>query len=205
MSLDTGRRLHAHIWNELPIPERIINLVQKLATAEDAIDLDEDGVPIMEWEVGAPIIYEDDNENDFDDINDSDGNDISEIDDYEDDNKDTISKNDDHSNDDDSYEDFGSYENPIEDTAHTEDQGAQRPTRNIKAPKRLTITHKNITGKTYEKYEPTANPSYIEVPKQIQFMKLETPLSHMDKQKLYETTVNVQKVLKNLERKHLPL
>ena len=49
MSLDTGRRLHAHIWNELPIPERIINLVQKLATAEDAIDLDEDGVPIMEW------------------------------------------------------------------------------------------------------------------------------------------------------------
>jgi len=57
-----------------------------LATVEDAIDLDEDGVPIMEWEVGAPIIYEDDNENDFDDINDSDGNDISEIDDYEDDN-----------------------------------------------------------------------------------------------------------------------
>jgi len=45
MSLDTGRRLHAHIWNELPISERIINLVQKLATAEDAIDLDEDGVP----------------------------------------------------------------------------------------------------------------------------------------------------------------
>jgi len=36
-------------------------------------------------------------------------------------------------------------------------------------------------------------------------MKLETPLSHMDKQKLYETTVNVQKVLKNLERKQLPL
>jgi len=28
-------------------------------------------------------------------------------------------------------------------------------------------------------------------PKQVQFMKLETPLSHMDKQKLYETTVNV--------------
>ena len=131
----------------------------------------------MEWEVGAPIIYEDDNENDDDDINDSDGNDISEIDDYEDDNnenddndindsdgndiseiddyeddnKDTISKNDDHSNDDDSYEDFASCENPIEDTAHTEDQGAQRPTRNIKAPKRLTITHENITGKTYEK------------------------------------------------------
>ena len=77
MSLDTGRRLHAHICNE-------INLVQKSATAEDAIDLDEDGVPIMEWEVGAPIIYEDDNEIDDGDINDSDGNGICEIDDYED-------------------------------------------------------------------------------------------------------------------------
>ena len=77
MSLDTGRRLHAHICNE-------INLVQKSATAEHAIDLDEDGVPIMEWEVGAPIIYEDDNEIDDGDINDSDGNGICEIDDYED-------------------------------------------------------------------------------------------------------------------------
>ena len=84
MSLDTGRRLHAHIWNELPISERIINIVQELATAEDALDLDEDGVPIVEWEVGAPIINEDDNENNDDDIDDSSSNCISEIENYED-------------------------------------------------------------------------------------------------------------------------
>jgi len=80
MSLDTGRRLHAHIWNELPISVRIINLVQELATAEDALDLDEDKVPIMEWEVGAPIINNDG------DIDDSSSNCISELDDYEDEN-----------------------------------------------------------------------------------------------------------------------
>ncbi len=222
MSLDTGRRLHAHIWNELPISERIINLVQELATAEDALDLDEDGVPIMEWEIGAPIINEDDNENndgdiddsssnciseienyedeknnDDDGINDSDGNGISEINDhlseiddhsddnetYENNNKDTLSESDDYSNDDDNYED-------LKITANTEDKGAQRPTRNTKVPKRLTITHENITGKTYEIYESSADPSYSKIPKEVQFMTLDTPLSHIDKQKLYETSVN---------------
>jgi len=70
---------------------------------------------------------------------------LSEIDDhsdetYEDNNKDALSESDDYSNDDDSYED-------LKITANTDDKGTQRPTRNTKVPKRLTITHENITGK----------------------------------------------------------
>ena len=40
----------------LPFSDRIINLVHELATAEDAEGLYEDGVPIMEWEGGTPIM-----------------------------------------------------------------------------------------------------------------------------------------------------
>ena len=47
MSLESGRRIHGYIWNELPIPEHVIRRVEELAEDEYAMDLDEDGCPIF--------------------------------------------------------------------------------------------------------------------------------------------------------------
>ena len=51
--LETGRRIHGYIWNELPIPSHVIRRVEELAHGEYAMDLDEDGCPIFEWELGS--------------------------------------------------------------------------------------------------------------------------------------------------------
>ncbi|GFH61250.1 hypothetical protein CTEN210_17726 [Chaetoceros tenuissimus] len=56
MSLETGKRLHAFIWTELPISDQIIEAVHVLAENEGADDLDDDGVPIFERELGIPIL-----------------------------------------------------------------------------------------------------------------------------------------------------
>ena len=52
MSLKTGRRIHGYIWNELPIPDHMIRRVEKLADDKNAMNLDDDGCPIFEWELG---------------------------------------------------------------------------------------------------------------------------------------------------------
>lgn len=56
MSLETGRRIHGYIWTELPISDHIIETVHQLAENEGAEDLDDEGVPIFEWESGVPIL-----------------------------------------------------------------------------------------------------------------------------------------------------
>jgi len=53
MSLYTARKLH-----KLPLSDRTINLAHNVATAADAEGLDEDGVPIVEWELGGPMMTE---------------------------------------------------------------------------------------------------------------------------------------------------
>ena len=53
MSLYTARKLH-----KLPLSDRTINLAHNVATAADAEGLDEDGVPIVERELRAPIMTE---------------------------------------------------------------------------------------------------------------------------------------------------
>ena len=56
MSLETGKRIHGYKFTELTMPDHVIDRVHQLATNEFSSDLDHDGCPIFEWEVGAPII-----------------------------------------------------------------------------------------------------------------------------------------------------
>jgi len=56
MSLETGKRLHGYKFTKLVMANYIIDRVHHLATNEAATDLDHDGCPTFEWEVGAPII-----------------------------------------------------------------------------------------------------------------------------------------------------
>lgn len=58
LNLETGKRIHGYIWDELPISDRIIDMVHELAKNEGAADLDDDGVPIFEWETGVPVLTE---------------------------------------------------------------------------------------------------------------------------------------------------
>jgi hypothetical protein len=59
MNLHTGRKIHGYRFTELAMPQHIIDAVHTLADTEDAPDLDEDGCPFFEWELGAPINAED--------------------------------------------------------------------------------------------------------------------------------------------------
>ena len=55
MSLDTGKRIHGYRFTELSMPDHVIDTVHTLAESEDALDLDADGCPIFEWEIGHPV------------------------------------------------------------------------------------------------------------------------------------------------------
>ena len=57
MSLLTGQRLHAYLWQELPISDEVINRVEELAKAENQPPL-QNGELIFEWNIGVPIIGE---------------------------------------------------------------------------------------------------------------------------------------------------
>ena len=59
MNLQTGKKIHGYRFTELAMPQHIIDTVHDLADAEDAPDLDEDGCPFFEWELGAPVNAED--------------------------------------------------------------------------------------------------------------------------------------------------
>ena len=63
MSLETGERLHCHIWTEEPIDDYIINRVDELDVAEDQ-PIMTNGYPIFEWAPGIPINGNDDVEPD---------------------------------------------------------------------------------------------------------------------------------------------
>jgi len=59
MNIETGKKIHGNRFTELSMPQHIIDRVHALATAEYAPDLDEDGCPIFEWELGAPVNNDD--------------------------------------------------------------------------------------------------------------------------------------------------
>ena len=60
MNIETGRKIHGNRFTELSMPQHIIDRVHALATTKNAPDLDNDGCPIFEWEIGAPIDINDD-------------------------------------------------------------------------------------------------------------------------------------------------
>ena len=55
MSLESGRKIHGFKFTELAMPQHVIDRVHELAQNEGAEELDEDGCPIFEWEVGNKI------------------------------------------------------------------------------------------------------------------------------------------------------
>ena len=55
MSIRTGRRIHGYRFTELSMPQHIIDRVHQLADDEGAPNLDDDGCPVFEWEIGAPV------------------------------------------------------------------------------------------------------------------------------------------------------
>ena len=55
MSLDTGAKLLGFNFKELTISKSIIDRVHDLANVENAPDLNEDGCPTFEWEIGDPV------------------------------------------------------------------------------------------------------------------------------------------------------
>ena len=55
MSIRTGRRIHGYRFTELSMPQHIIDRVHQLADDEGAPNLDHDGCPVFEWELGAPV------------------------------------------------------------------------------------------------------------------------------------------------------
>ena len=55
MNVETGRRIHGYRFTELSMPQHIIDKVHDLADAEGAPNLDDDGCPLFEWEIGAPV------------------------------------------------------------------------------------------------------------------------------------------------------
>ena len=52
MNLQTGKRIHGYNFTELAMPDHVIARVHELASNEGAPDLDDDGCPIFEWELG---------------------------------------------------------------------------------------------------------------------------------------------------------
>ena len=55
MSLNSGRKIHGFKFTELAMPQQVIDRVHELAQNEGAEELDEDGCPIFEWEIGNRI------------------------------------------------------------------------------------------------------------------------------------------------------
>jgi hypothetical protein len=55
MNIQTAKKIHGYRFTELSMPQHIIDKVHDLADAENAPDLDEDGCPLFEWELGAPV------------------------------------------------------------------------------------------------------------------------------------------------------
>ena len=59
MNIETGEEINGNRFTELSMPQHIIDRVHALATAEYAPDLDKDGCPVFEWDLGAPINNDD--------------------------------------------------------------------------------------------------------------------------------------------------
>ena len=58
-NLETNKRIHSYIWNQLPIPQKIIDRVQKIAISETQPKF-KNGNLIFEWSKG--VIEEEDTE-----------------------------------------------------------------------------------------------------------------------------------------------
>ena len=110
MSIETGKRIHGYRFTELAMPQYVIDRVHQLATSEDAPNLDDDGCPIFEWEIGTPVrpenddnvnMDESDSESDDNSIN-SDGENSMNSDDDDDGSDDDDSDDDSDDSDDDS-------------------------------------------------------------------------------------------------------
>ena len=71
MSLVTGRRVSRKWWDELPMPQAVIDAVETMTERENQ-PLLVNGEPIFEWTPGTPIIENDENENDIEDGDDND-------------------------------------------------------------------------------------------------------------------------------------
>ena len=55
MNIETGKRIHGYRFTELSMPQHIIDKVHDLADEEGAPNLDDNGYPLFEWEIGAPV------------------------------------------------------------------------------------------------------------------------------------------------------
>jgi hypothetical protein len=75
MSIHTGKRIHSHKWQELPISNEIIDAVEALAKKEGA-KLMPKGMPLFEWAPGIEIIDEVEEDIANDDNNDVNQNNI---------------------------------------------------------------------------------------------------------------------------------
>ena len=80
LSLETGKKIQGYKFTELAMPNQVIDHIHELAEEEGAENLDDDGCPIFEWELGTPIRNITANDNprattiDIDNINDDDTN-----------------------------------------------------------------------------------------------------------------------------------
>ena len=63
MSLETGKRVHARTWHQLPIPDFVIDRVHELSNREGEPDFIR-GYPVFEWSPGVPIDDDQDEEDD---------------------------------------------------------------------------------------------------------------------------------------------
>ena len=57
MSLNSGKRINSYNWNQLPIPDDVIQRVEQLANDENQPYLD-DKTPMFEWAPGIPVTFE---------------------------------------------------------------------------------------------------------------------------------------------------
>ena len=71
LSLETGKKIHGYKFTELAMPNNVIDRIHELGENEGAEDLDDDGCPIFEWELGTPVRELEDDEN-LDDSHDGD-------------------------------------------------------------------------------------------------------------------------------------
>ena len=55
MNIHTGKMIHKYRFTELSTPQHVIDKVHDLAVEEGAPNLDDDGCPFFEWEIGAPV------------------------------------------------------------------------------------------------------------------------------------------------------
>ena len=69
LNLETGKRIHGYDWTELAIPQRVIDRVHDLAIEGNTPELDEEGCPVFEIDVGAPLIDNADEDEDNSNVN----------------------------------------------------------------------------------------------------------------------------------------